>query len=615
MADQLQLRGGTTAEHASFTGALREITVDTDKDTVVVHDNATVGGHPLQKQYPALGSAAAPTYTFTGDTNTGIYSPGADQVAISTGGTGRLFVDGSGRVLVGVSSTSGQQTGARHVFNDGSGSAFTGVSVGNPGGGLNNTDLNITAWSGSGANYFTSKFRQIGDGSLAFHTQASSSADGAGTTTERMRLDSSGNLGLGTSTFPYATGGRTCFEVNGTSSSLLNLKYSNNPGLTITSSASANTVESNSTLPVAFYTNGSERMRLDSSGRLGLGSTTALGYKLNVYETGTGMINALHLGSGGGTAGNGASISFGLGNGFDPTANILAKIGGIYTGGGYEGALTFHSNPGSDGASPRERARIDSSGRLLVGTSSASGNNLLQVTTDALINGITVGKGASSISTNTAIGVSALNAVTTGNETIAVGHTAGASLTTGTRNVFIGYKAGNHDIGTLTTGSQCIFAGAYARPSAVGSQREHVFGYDIVGKGNSTTFIDNACYQGNNSASWTTTSDQRLKKNITDNLEGLEKINQIRVVNFEYRPEEEIEDESLRPQAIAKEGVQLGVIAQELQKVCPECVIEQSTGVLSVIDDNIFWHMVNAVKELSAQNAALEHRLAALEAS
>ena len=50
MADQLQLRGGTTTEHATFTGALREVTVDTDKDTVVVHDNATAGGYPLLRE-------------------------------------------------------------------------------------------------------------------------------------------------------------------------------------------------------------------------------------------------------------------------------------------------------------------------------------------------------------------------------------------------------------------------------------------------------------------------------------------------------------------------------------------------------------------------------------
>ena len=49
MANQIQIRGGTTAEHATFTGAVREITVDTDKDTVVVHDGTTAGGHPLVK--------------------------------------------------------------------------------------------------------------------------------------------------------------------------------------------------------------------------------------------------------------------------------------------------------------------------------------------------------------------------------------------------------------------------------------------------------------------------------------------------------------------------------------------------------------------------------------
>ena len=47
MAKRLQLRRGTTTEHASFTGEIGEVTVDTDKDTVVVHDGSTVGGFPL----------------------------------------------------------------------------------------------------------------------------------------------------------------------------------------------------------------------------------------------------------------------------------------------------------------------------------------------------------------------------------------------------------------------------------------------------------------------------------------------------------------------------------------------------------------------------------------
>jgi hypothetical protein len=45
----IQWRRGTTAQTATFTGALAEVTVDTDKDTLVVHDGTTVGGYPLAK--------------------------------------------------------------------------------------------------------------------------------------------------------------------------------------------------------------------------------------------------------------------------------------------------------------------------------------------------------------------------------------------------------------------------------------------------------------------------------------------------------------------------------------------------------------------------------------
>lgn len=50
MATQIQFRRGTTAEHSTFTGAVGEVTVDTDKDTAVVHDGSTAGGIPLAKE-------------------------------------------------------------------------------------------------------------------------------------------------------------------------------------------------------------------------------------------------------------------------------------------------------------------------------------------------------------------------------------------------------------------------------------------------------------------------------------------------------------------------------------------------------------------------------------
>jgi len=50
MATELKLRRGTTSQHESFTGAASEVTVDTDKNTAVVHDGATTGGFPLAKE-------------------------------------------------------------------------------------------------------------------------------------------------------------------------------------------------------------------------------------------------------------------------------------------------------------------------------------------------------------------------------------------------------------------------------------------------------------------------------------------------------------------------------------------------------------------------------------
>ena len=50
MAKLLKLRRGTTSQHGSFTVAEGEVTIDTTKDTAVVHDGSTAGGHPLVKE-------------------------------------------------------------------------------------------------------------------------------------------------------------------------------------------------------------------------------------------------------------------------------------------------------------------------------------------------------------------------------------------------------------------------------------------------------------------------------------------------------------------------------------------------------------------------------------
>ena len=82
MPDQLQLRGGTTTEHNSFTGAAREVTVDTTKKTLVVHDGSQAGGTPLMKEAGAnnaasviLGSGGVNAFTI--DSNQDITLTGA----------------------------------------------------------------------------------------------------------------------------------------------------------------------------------------------------------------------------------------------------------------------------------------------------------------------------------------------------------------------------------------------------------------------------------------------------------------------------------------------------------------------------------------------------------
>lgn len=57
MSTRVQFRRGTTAEHGTFTGAVGEVTVDTDREVVVVHDGVTAGGFP--------GASVAMTQTFT----------------------------------------------------------------------------------------------------------------------------------------------------------------------------------------------------------------------------------------------------------------------------------------------------------------------------------------------------------------------------------------------------------------------------------------------------------------------------------------------------------------------------------------------------------------------
>ena len=405
MSTQIQRRRGTTAQHASFTGAIGETTIDTDKEVVVVHDGTQVGGYPLMRENAsnsalALGSAATPSLKFTGDPNTGIYSPGADQVAVSTGGTGRVFVDASGNVGIKTTTTTYDpaKVGTSHTFLSiqSGASSYSNVNIaGNKtsAGGIgqlafvndaNSASYKYSSWIQALSTGATAG--QLG-GSLVFSTTGEGSAAGP---VERLRITSAGLVGVGNS-IPGS------FEPTG--NNLVVGSGSSNQGITVYSgSASQGLIYfadgtigaqkytgfisyDHNTNAMRFGTNdGNERLRIDSSGRLGIG-TSSPSNKLSVTGTLSETVPAVNLYTGGHSAPiTSFSARPGLellayqstaGSPFTKTSAIIANSDGTVPS-----ELQFWTKT-SGQSSPAERVRIDSSGRLGIGTTSP--NQALEV--------------------------------------------------------------------------------------------------------------------------------------------------------------------------------------------------------------------------------------------
>jgi hypothetical protein len=432
----------------------------------------------------SAGTSASPSIHFSSDTNTGIFSPAADTVAISAGGTNKAqFGTGSATI-------DGLTVGR------GAGAVATNTAVGasalaaNEAGGNNNTAVG----------YQTLDANTTGD----FNTALGSQSLGANTTGEQNS----------------AVGGQAL---------------------------AANTTGSNN---VAF------------------------GYVALTANT---------------------------------TANDNSAFG--------VSALTSNTTGTANHGIGRSALRFNTTGNY----NTAVGMDALRENTTASNNtavGYQAGYSNTTSSSSASLGYQALYSNSTGNINVAVGYAAGYGVT-GEGNICIGYSAGFGAGSTLASGTFNVLIGVGASTSTATDVNEIVIGTTgntagATGKGSNTAFINangGATYNGGNTTTFTTTSDSRIKKNIIDNNEGVEIINQIRVRNFEYRLPEEVDSELKPTDAVIKSGVQLGVIAQELQQVCPDCVTEQSTGVLSVSTDELFWHMVNAIKQLNAKVEALEAQL------
>jgi hypothetical protein len=131
----------------------------------------------------AAGSASAPSITFTGDSNTGIYSPAADTIAFTEGGVESVRLDSSGRVGIGTTTVTGYQSNIVHLN------------------GSTGAELHITTGgTGTAQSDGLSLYVRDSDGSAGLTMRENNALTFGTNDNERARIDSSGRLLVGTST-------------------------------------------------------------------------------------------------------------------------------------------------------------------------------------------------------------------------------------------------------------------------------------------------------------------------------------------------------------------------------------------------------------------------------
>ena len=248
------------------------------------------------------GSASAPAFAFDDDSNTGIYRPGADQLAISTGGTSRLFIDSSGRLLIGTT-TEGEGNADNLTIAD---SGNCGITIRSGTSGAGNIFFS-DGTSGSDEARGSVEYNHASN-FLKFNTDA----------TERLRIDSSGRLFVGTSS---SSGVGARLQAIGDTAAQFHRGVNAASGASITISKSRNTTYGSYTIVQDDDLVGTVVFRADDG--TDYNSTAAL---IGCHVDGT------------------------------PGANDMP------------GRLVFSTTP-SGSSSPTERLRIDSSGRLLIGSS------------------------------------------------------------------------------------------------------------------------------------------------------------------------------------------------------------------------------------------------------
>ncbi len=202
---------------------------------------------------------------------------------------------------------------------------------------------------------------------------------------------------------------------------------------------------------------------------------------------------------------------------------------------------------------------------------------------------------------NTFMGSNAGPSNTTGYYNTFLGFNAGYSNTTGYRNTFLGYYAGYSN----TEGGNNVFVGYKAGYNETGAHRLYIHNSDsssplIYGE------FDNCIVKINGSlniADVSSPSDISLKKDIQPLDRSLEKITSLRGVSFRWKTDENPD------RGLSKER-QIGLVAQDVEKVLPELVRTDKDGKKSLAYDKLTSVLVEAIK---AQQVRMENQQAEIQ--
>jgi hypothetical protein len=208
--------------------------------------------------------------TFSGDTNTGIFSPAADTIAFTEGGVESMRIDSAGNLGLGVTPSAWGVYKAIDILSGGTvfGAATNYAGLGS------NCFNNGSGWRYK--NTAVAGLYQLETNTHVWYTAASGTAGNAITFTQAMTLDADGDLGVGTTT-PNKSGVNKTLTINGSANAGLELAAGDSLYGLIFANSSRFSIDTNNTGAnlINFYTSGSERARIDSSGNLLVGTTSS----------------------------------------------------------------------------------------------------------------------------------------------------------------------------------------------------------------------------------------------------------------------------------------------------------------------------------------------------